>query len=1145
MKRLISLPILFILAFTASSQDIQKSLLWKISGKDMKQASYLFGTMHLQDRRLFNFPDSLYSAIDNCTAFALEINPDSISGTMSAYLTQYLKNMDKSKKIKDMLTKSEFSDLKKRFSKGDEDIDLDKLTLKQAYLLKEKLTRPARHADDMPTFVDAFLYSIARDKNKLITGLENFSDQVNLLEGLSDDFDPHELLQNLEQGKAETEKLVNVYLDKDLKKVQNMTELMPAKMEEVMLTNRNMKMLHSMDSIMKHASLFAAVGAAHLPGAGGLIKLLRSEGYTVEPVICNTYTHGSTYKFHNSMKSWVEVVNKEAGYSVKMPGKPSDVDYTNNIKMKLFYDLMGEQGFYTMHISSPLLLKTEARDSLLKGMTDNFIVRSNGKSVSEKVVSNNGAAGKEFTFTATDKLLYRVQLLVNGTDLYMLMSNSKTERTAATDSFYNSFRLLEKVKVKGVVKDFAEDFIRVKMIGDPSKNVAYSDDSTAIQVSYFSIDDMQGSYYYVGIDKAAAGYVYGEDSTMSEEYATSLKDKGFVGKMKIVTTPQYTANQYEGTISGAWLKANTIFRGNRKYTLFIMYPESKEAEANADDWFQSIELVPFPEVIFSSQLAPDSSFRTMAPVPFRRFISKDYPSYDVKNTNFLSWDSIRSINFNVLTERLNPYTWVSDDSLALVKWLKTYKKEAEELTDLHYIVKDGVSSLSARMANKRSSQHKWLKAVRQGRTRYLLMSTIPWFAKEDKSVMAFFNDFTILKKDTSEVQLNSNAFFSALHSRDSATYESALEAAGSITFNDKEIPVLLKEFLSFFPRDSSWKTASNRILDQLELHSDKLSIQDITNLYVSIPKDRESQKFSILKLLTGVKDSVAAFAKLKQLLLDNPPTEGNDYELKTVLKHKPWLTKTLFPEILNITKDSATCSWVADITMSLIDSGHITIKQVEDKLPMLLENSRLARKKSKEIYEYYTFLDLLSYFKASSAWNEIKEYQFVNDVYMKWKAVHLLLTNNMAPAAKAIDSIAADRGLRPLAYDSLKEHKKLSLFPKRFLAQRYFAESELSMVVSDRDEEEYSTYKFLGERMVKYKGKLQKFYLFELKMNAEDSTSQLGIVGPFSNNPLTFKPLEKDPATGVYKDPLDKKKLDFQVKDYLLGLEEVKVKDED
>src|SRR3954467_8832156 len=72
-----------VLSFTAVflsnfllAQQLPSTLLWRISGNGLQKPSYLYGTMHLTDERLFNIGDSMYSAIERSEGFAIEINPD-------------------------------------------------------------------------------------------------------------------------------------------------------------------------------------------------------------------------------------------------------------------------------------------------------------------------------------------------------------------------------------------------------------------------------------------------------------------------------------------------------------------------------------------------------------------------------------------------------------------------------------------------------------------------------------------------------------------------------------------------------------------------------------------------------------------------------------------------------------------------------------------------------------------------------------------------------------------------------------------------------------------------------------------------------------------------------------------------------------
>src|SRR6187549_3562654 len=58
------------------------TLLWEITGNGLKKPSYIFGTMHLSSKLVFNLPDSFYYAIKNVETVALELNPDVWQGQM-------------------------------------------------------------------------------------------------------------------------------------------------------------------------------------------------------------------------------------------------------------------------------------------------------------------------------------------------------------------------------------------------------------------------------------------------------------------------------------------------------------------------------------------------------------------------------------------------------------------------------------------------------------------------------------------------------------------------------------------------------------------------------------------------------------------------------------------------------------------------------------------------------------------------------------------------------------------------------------------------------------------------------------------------------------------------------------------------------
>ncbi len=101
-----------------------------------------------------------------------------------------------------------------------------------------------------------------------------------------------------------------------------------------------------MDSLSKLRTTFFAVGAAHLPGDSGVIALLRSNGFKVEPVFSTKKIAPEDYKFISKEIPWQKVIGPDSLYTVDMPGKPTDINkFGNQLKMKMYGD-MGSNIFF-------------------------------------------------------------------------------------------------------------------------------------------------------------------------------------------------------------------------------------------------------------------------------------------------------------------------------------------------------------------------------------------------------------------------------------------------------------------------------------------------------------------------------------------------------------------------------------------------------------------------------------------------------------------------------------------------------------------------------------------------------------------------------------------------------------------------------
>jgi len=180
MKHYSLLPMLIFTCSFLYAQNSNHQLLWKIEGKQLTQPSYLFGTMHVKDKRAFNFSDSVMTAIERCELFALEVEPHSAVIVMfdkmiDADTTNYLQelfNEDEYKKFKDIFEKRT-------------GYKYDDLNSKNPMILQTMLTPDYSKSDDKQIVVDAYLYGIAKTMNKTMTGLEDVRRQVGMFASAS------------------------------------------------------------------------------------------------------------------------------------------------------------------------------------------------------------------------------------------------------------------------------------------------------------------------------------------------------------------------------------------------------------------------------------------------------------------------------------------------------------------------------------------------------------------------------------------------------------------------------------------------------------------------------------------------------------------------------------------------------------------------------------------------------------------------------------------------------------------------------------------------------------------------------------------------------------------------------------------------
>lgn len=266
------------------AQPLEKALLWKISGNGLTQPSYLFGTIHATCDATLDA--ATLKALEETKQLYLEIDMDDPMLQMQMMQGITMKNgvtISSLVSEQDFIIIDEF--LQKNIGMSAKMINTFKPFMLSSMLLPKLM-------DCEFQSVEMELMKVTKAQNEEVYGLETISDQLQVFDKIPYQDQANELLKtaksDLSKEKAEMKKVMEVYNTKDIEKMlvvmDESDNTISADNKDVLLVNRNRNWIPVIEKVIKSTPTFFGVGAAHLAGDDGVIKLLRKQGYKVEAV---------------------------------------------------------------------------------------------------------------------------------------------------------------------------------------------------------------------------------------------------------------------------------------------------------------------------------------------------------------------------------------------------------------------------------------------------------------------------------------------------------------------------------------------------------------------------------------------------------------------------------------------------------------------------------------------------------------------------------------------------------------------------------------------------------------------------------------------------------------------------------------------
>lgn len=257
-------------------------MLWSVSTAEQQADSYLFGTMHVKDQRAYAFYDLACSYIDQCDALALEFDLSKMDQEAQARLMQQAP----AQSLEALLPPQKLEKVRRFFIRA---LQIDIHPLRQlSPLLVSNLINEHLLQEDHPIALDEMLWRYARQQEKAILGIETYEEQLQVLRRISPQVQAQSILamaRHFKPHRRHLLRLAALYAEGNLPQLHRSSKKSLSGMRYQMLYRRNAVMAERIGSLIKAQPVFCAIGAGHLYGGKGVLRLLKQHGASVAPIL--------------------------------------------------------------------------------------------------------------------------------------------------------------------------------------------------------------------------------------------------------------------------------------------------------------------------------------------------------------------------------------------------------------------------------------------------------------------------------------------------------------------------------------------------------------------------------------------------------------------------------------------------------------------------------------------------------------------------------------------------------------------------------------------------------------------------------------------------------------------------------------------
>ena len=1137
------------LAASATAQAVPKKypgLLWEISGNGLAKPSYLFGTMHVSSKLAFHLSDSFYYALKQVDAVALELNPDlwqpqmvrlaRLNENYAAYVQT---------PARDFIKENSF-----RLSPYEEQLKTALST--EPPVVNSLLYRSYKTRDDFEedTFLDLYIFQAGRKLGKRAAGVEDYYESEKLVmeayrdAALEKNKKPLDLDGETIQGLLQ--KLQQAYRYGDLDMMDSLDNIIEQSklFREKFLYKRNEIQAHAIDSIIRSSSLFAGVGAAHLPGDRGVIELLRKKGYTLRPVKI-TDRDADQKATIDKLKVPVSFSRQSAEdgmYSVEVPGPLYELEANNESLNRSQFADMNNGAYYMVTRVRTYTAFFENNPAVLQKVDSLLYEYVPGTILSKEKISRNGYPGYDIGNRTRRGDMQRYNIFVTPFEILLFKMSGKNDYVAGEEAnrFFGSIRLKEFAAAASSFSPKHGEF----SVFFPQEPFAFFNARENDRWEYEAFHKNTGDACLM-----LKRSVYNYDFLSSDSFDLAMIEQSFRSSAQFAKQAERKYGKLDGypalfvkekLQNGAFVQAAYVLRGPHYY---VLAQRSKTAAAKASQFFQSVRWLPF--LYEPPQLYEDSFLLLQAHTPVRPVLDNGIRSIiektlqDASNGNnpagYVSyWKNRRNAVFqskstgemvSIILQEFPAYYYIRDSA----KWWQDRIDNLLGEKDMVLHSKKWISTKDTALGwqllvrDTGSSRQVERLILRKGKYQFLVTALSDTMSGPSSFITGMLQSAGPSPKVAEEDMYASKLplFFSDLFSADSASKARARQAIENVYYGRGGAAMLYDAIKRLSITENNYFSSKASLIAELGNIKDSMPAEVPGYLKEIYRHTADTSFFQNEALLALARLHHAAAAHtLREIIMQDPPVFENEPAGQAFfddLADSAALATIFFPDLLQFMGLSDYKEPVLQMLVSLVDSARVKGQAYAPYLPAILVDAKVAWKKQQAREEKMmeqenkkAFADKVDQLDADDYTGDMLYTYTLNDyavLLMPFYATHkdvplfftrllqsrndvvrrnavvLMLRNNKAVADSTLLQLALNDKQRGALFSSLEEIGRLDKFPTSARTQLLLARSYL--VMSNR-QIKIDTIVFLNKRVVSIKEKSGLLYCFKYRENKSE-----------------------------------------------------------